>query len=107
VIDGPGQHPRELRRAHTLVEGRQLRLGLGDRRVVVFARTELEQHADVVDVSRELLDRPELLLEARPLPVDRLRLFLVVPKTGRERLLFEGVEACFQLRDVKGAPLAP
>jgi hypothetical protein len=107
VIDGSRQHPRQLGAADACVEGGQLRLGLGDRGFVVLARAQFEEDRAVVDVARELLDGPELLLERRALAIDRLRLLLVVPEAGGERLLLERVDSGFQLRDVKGAPLAP
>jgi hypothetical protein len=106
VVDRPGEHPGELRTSDALFEGGHLRLGLGDDRGVVLAGAQVEQDGGVVDVARQFLDRREALLEARALARDGLRLLLVVPETGRERLLLEPVDIGLQLREVKDAPLA-
>jgi hypothetical protein len=107
VIDGPGQHPPELRPANALLERGRLRRGLGNGRLVVLGGAEVEQDDRVVEVARELLDAREPLLEPGALARDRLRLLLVVPEAGSERLLLELVDFRLQLRKVKDAPLAP
>jgi hypothetical protein len=88
VVDGTGEHALELRAADARLERRQLGGGLRLCALVVLGRSELEQDARVVDVACELLDGPDLQLEARTTPVDGLRLFLVVPEPGSECLLF-------------------
>jgi hypothetical protein len=107
VIDRTGEHARQLGIANTRFEGGDLRRRLGDRGLVVLRRAELEQDDGVVQVPRQLLDRPDVLLDRRPLAGDRLRLLLVVPEAGGERLLLEPVDLGLQLRQVKDAPLAP
>jgi hypothetical protein len=107
VVDGAREHAAELRRAHAAFERGALRDGLGDRPLVVLGGTQLEQDDGVVEVARELLDARDLLLQPRALAGDRLRLLLVVPEAGGERLLLEPVDFRLQLRKVKDAPLAP
>jgi hypothetical protein len=48
-----------------------------------------------------------LLLETGALPVDDLRLLLIVPEARGERLLLELAYRGLELRKVKDAPLAP
>jgi hypothetical protein len=107
VVDGPRQHAPELGRPDAPLERGRLARGLGDRRLVVLRGSQVEQDDGVVEVARELLDAPDLLLERRPLARDGLRLLLVVPEAWSERLLLEFVDVRLQLRKVKDAPLAP
>jgi hypothetical protein len=107
VVDRAGEHAPELGRADARLEGRRLRGGLGDRRLVVLGGAEVQQDDRVVQVPRQLLDARELLLEAGALAVDDLRRLLILPEAGRERLLLELVYLRFELRKVKDAPLAP
>jgi hypothetical protein len=107
VIDGPGEHPRELRGPQACLEGREGPLGLGDGRRVVLRGAELEQDPGVVDVALELLDARDLLLDPRALARDGLGLVRVVPEAGRQRLLLEPVDLGLEPRQVKDAPLAP
>ncbi len=67
VVDRPREHAPELRVADAALERRHLRSRLREGRLVVLGRAELEEHAGVVDVARQLLDAGELLLEARAL----------------------------------------
>jgi hypothetical protein len=107
VVDGPGQHARQLGGADATLERGKLGLGLGDDGVVVLGGAELQQDSGVLDVPRQLLDVGDLLLDAGPLAGDGLRLLLVVPEAGRERQLFEAVDLRLQPGEVKDAPLAP
>jgi hypothetical protein len=107
VIDGPGEHPGELGISYASLEGGHLGFRLGDHRRVVLARAEVQQDGGVVQVSRELLDAREPLLDPRALARDGLRLLLVVPEPRGERTLLEPVDFGLQLRKVKDAPLAP
>jgi hypothetical protein len=84
-----------------------LRGRFGDGRLVVLRCPEVAQNDCVVEIARKLLDARDLLLDGCALSRDRLRLFLVVPKPGRERLLLEPVDLGLQLGKVKDAPLAP
>jgi hypothetical protein len=107
VVDGTREHPCELGGAHASLEGGRLRGGLGDRRLVVLRGSEVEQDDRVVQVARQLLDRGDLLLDARALARDDLRGLLVFPEARGERLLLELVYLRLELRQVKDAPLAP
>jgi hypothetical protein len=107
VIDRSGEHPRQLGVADPRLERRRLRGGLGDGRLVALARAEIEQDDRVVEVARQLLDAPDVLLDRRALPRDGLRLLLVVPEPRGERQLLEPVDLGLELRQVKDAPLAP
>jgi hypothetical protein len=107
VIDRPREHPRQLRRAHARFERRRLRRRLGDGRLVVLGGPEVQQDDRVVQVPRQLLDPADLLFERSTSPRDHLRLLLVLPESGRERLLLELVYLRLELRQVKDAPLAP
>jgi hypothetical protein len=107
VVDRTGQHAPELRGPNAALEGGSLGGGLFDGRFVVLGRAELEQDRRVVEIACQLLDRADMLLERRALAGDGLRFLLVVPETGRERLLLEAVDLGLQLRQVKDAPLAP
>jgi hypothetical protein len=106
VIDLPGQHPTELRRAQPLLELGDLRRDLFDDRVVLLRRAELEELLRVVDVPRQLFGRLDLLFDVRPLARDLLGLLRIVPESGSERRLVETFDLLLQLRDVKDAPLA-
>jgi hypothetical protein len=107
VVDRSGEHPRELGLADPPVERRELPADLGDGRLVVLRGPELEEDVRVLDVADQLLGASDELLERRALAVDGLRLLLVVPEPGRERLPFEALGLRLQLREVKDAPLAP
>jgi hypothetical protein len=107
VVDRAGQHSRELGAADARLEGGQLPFDLRDHRLVVLGRAELEQHAGVLDVARQLLDAAYLLFETGALSIDDLRFLLIVPETRSERLLLELGYCRLELRKVKDAPLAP
>ncbi len=107
VVDGAGEHARELRLAKPRLDGRDLRLGVGDGRLIVLRDSELEVPVGVREVLVELLDHLELLLDIGALAKERLRLALVVPEVGRARLFVQLGKSSFELRDVKDAPLAP
>jgi hypothetical protein len=107
VVDRPGEHPRELGGANAGLERRQLRFGFGDHLFVALRRAELDENAGVLDVACQLLDAADLLLETGAPSGDDLRLLLVVPEPGSERLLLQLVNRGLQLRKVKDAPLAP
>jgi hypothetical protein len=107
VVDRARQHPRQLGGAHPVRQGGEERLGFGDRGVVLLRGAELEEDLGVVDVAPELLERLDGLLEGRSTARQRLRLLGVVPEAGGERLFAEALDLFFQLREVKGAPLAP
>ena len=104
VVDRPREHPRELGVSHPRVERGELALRLGDGGLVVLGGAEIEQDGRVVDVARELLDAVDLLLERRALAVDGLRLLLVVPEAGRERLPLELRDFDLQLGRSKMPP---
>jgi hypothetical protein len=107
VIDRAGEHAPELRSAHAPLERGGLRRRLGDGRLVVLRRPEIEQDRGVLDVACQLLEAADLLLEPRALARDGLGLLLVVPEARGERLLLEPLYLCLELRQVKDAPLAP
>jgi len=107
VVDGAREHAGQLGRAHARLEGRDLPLHLGQRRLVVLGRAQLEQDAGVVEVARQLLDARDLRLEGRALAGDDLRLLLVVPEPRGQGLLLELVYLALESRQVKDAPLAP
>jgi hypothetical protein len=73
----------------------------------VLGSSEIEQHQRVVEIARELFDGRQPLLELGALAGYRLRLLLVVPEAGDQRLLLEPIDFGFQPRKVKDAPLAP
>jgi hypothetical protein len=106
VVDRPRKHPRQLRRAHARLERRRLPRRLGDGRLVVLGGPEVEQDDRVVQVPRELLDAADLLLERGSSPRDDLRLLLIVPEAGRERLLLELVYLRLELRSAARACLS-
>jgi hypothetical protein len=60
----------------------------------------------VLGVLFELLERGDRGFEAGALSRELLRLLVIVPKTGDERLLAELIYFALQARDVKDAPLA-
>jgi len=60
----------------------------------------------VLDVSVELLEGRERRFEARALAREFLRLLVIVPETGDERLLAQLIDFALQPGDVKDAPLA-
>jgi hypothetical protein len=107
VIDRTREHARELGGAHPPLERRDLAHGLGRRRRVALRLSELEEDVGVVDVACELLERRDLPLERGALAGDDLRLLLIVPEPRLEGLLLELRDLGLQLREVKGAPLAP
>jgi hypothetical protein len=107
VVDGAREHSPQFGVAHPCIERGKLRGCLRDGRLVVLGGAELEEDARVLDVADQLFDGADQLLERRALPVDRLRLLLVVPEPGRERLPFEALDLRLQLGKVKDAPLAP
>jgi hypothetical protein len=107
VVDRAREHPRELGSPDALLERGDLRLGLGDGRLVVLGRPELEQDARVLEVARQLLDAPDLLLDPGAATGDALGLLLIVPETRGEGQLLEPVDLRLELREVKDAPLAP
>jgi hypothetical protein len=107
VIHGAREHPPQLGRTDARLEGRDLRPGLRDRRLVVLGGAEVEQDDRVVQVARQLLDGCDLLLDAGALARDDLRCLLVFPEARGERLLLELVDLRLELRQVKDAPLAP
>jgi hypothetical protein len=80
---------------------------LGDDRLVVFGGSQIEQDLRVVEIARQLLDGSQALLELGALTSYDLRLLLVVPESGDQRLLFEPIDLGLQPRKVKDAPLAP
>jgi hypothetical protein len=79
---------------------------LGHHRIILFGEPKLEELLGVLDVPCELLDVFELLLYARALSRDRLRLLRILPEPRGEGLLVETVDLALQLGDVKDAPLA-
>jgi hypothetical protein len=107
VVDGTGEHAGQLGAADARLEAGQLGLGLADRGLVVLGRAELQKDGVVLYIAGQLLDRLELLLKARALAVNPLRPLGILPEVGGERLALELLDSRFQLRDVKGAPLAP
>jgi len=107
VIHRAGEHTRQLGRAHAPFQRGELRLGLGDDRLVALGRSEFEQNGGVVQIARERLDRGDPLLYLGALARDGLRLLLVVPEAGGERERLEAIDFGFQPRKVKDAPLAP
>jgi hypothetical protein len=106
VIGRAAEHATELHATRASLEIRDEPFGFGDRRLVVRFRAELEEHLRVLRVFFELLERGERGLEAGSLARELLRLLVIVPKTGDERLLAELVYFSLQPRDVKDAPLA-
>jgi len=106
VIGRAAEHAPELHAARAPHEIGNKRGRFGDRRLVVRLGAELEEDLRVLDVFFELLEGGQLRLEARALPRQLLRLLMVVPETGDERLLAELVDFSLQPGDVKDAPLA-
>jgi hypothetical protein len=80
VIDRPRQHAAQLGLPDAKLDGVDLALELGQHRLVVVAGRELEQLARVGEISRQLLDRADLLFDFRALAQDFLRLGGVVPE---------------------------
>jgi hypothetical protein len=107
VVDRTREHAGELRCAHTGHERREESLGLGDRRVVFLGGAEVEEDFGVVDVAPELLEGLDGLLGDRTPACEGLGLLRVVPEPRGERLFSEALDFLLQLREVKGAPLAP
>jgi hypothetical protein len=107
VVHRAREHPRQLGCPDARLERRHLPRSLRDGRLVVALGPEVQKDDGVVQVPRQLLDGAEMLLDRGALAGDDLRLLLVVPETGGERLLLEPVDFRLQLRQVKDAPLAP
>jgi len=106
VVGRAAEHAAELHAPRARLERRHERAGLGDGRLVLSLGAELEQDLGVLDVLAELLEGLDGLLQPRPLAGELLRLLLVVPEAGDERLLAELLDFALQPGDVKDAPLA-
>jgi hypothetical protein len=88
-------------------DAQDLRLGVGDGRLIVFGDAELEILIGVGELFVELLERLELAFDVGALAEQRLRLALIVPEIGGAGLFVQLGKSSFELRDVKDAPLAP
>ncbi|AKU98597.1 hypothetical protein AKJ09_05261 [Labilithrix luteola] len=107
MVDRAGEHAAELGLAETLLQRRELLPDFVDDRVVFLGGAELEELLGVVDVTGELVDSLDFLLDVRTLARDRLRLLRVVPEAWGERGVVQALDLFLQFRDVKDAPLAP
>jgi hypothetical protein len=107
VVDGPGQHARELRLADARLERLDLRDGVALRRLVVLGNAELEVLARIGELFFDLGDEIDRGFDLRALAQDLLCLGLIAPKIGNARPVVQLAQPPLEARDVKDAPLAP
>jgi hypothetical protein len=107
AIGRAGEHAIELGLAELLIDARDLRLGVGDDRLVIFGGAELEVLGRVLDLPTELVRHLQLGFDGRALAQDALGLVVVVPEPWGQGHLGEIFELSLEPRDVKDAPLAP
>ena len=106
VVDWAGEHARQLRLAHALLELGSLELDVPQGALVVFGGGELEVLERLIDVLAECFGERQLFTGQSAAPEEALRLFLVVPETGLARELVELVYFASECREVKETPLA-
>jgi len=81
--------------------------GVGDGRLVLLGRGELEVFAELAQLGVDALEQRELGLGSRSLTQDRLGRRRVVPEALAKCALGELFKRTLQLGDVKDAPAGP
>lgn len=84
-----GEEGTDLHLVERLLDGGQLRLGLGEGIGVALVLGELEENLEIVDPVAQRLGLADLGLHVRKLAGDLLRCLRVIPEGRRRRLLLE------------------
>jgi len=80
---------------------------LGDQRLIVVGRGQIEQLREIGGVLRELVEAFDGAFVARALAQQLLRPILVFPEAGRLRVVIQAFDAMSQAVDVKDTSPAP